>query len=535
MSGTVFFNGKIYTPAGVAEALLADGQTIAAVGRKGDVLERAEGAERIDLGGRLMLPGFIDGHMHFLAYALSLEQADLTGCRSVHEVRDRLKSFLDWEKPASGEWVSGRGWNHEHFDEPRIFTRDDLDGLAPDNPVILSRVCGHVAVLNSRALEILGITADSRFPGGVVDLDGTGRPTGVIRETAVEWAHSRKPLPDGEKLRGLVARAGAAAAASGLTSIHSDDLGSVGGDFEAILGLYLGLDGEGKMPVRITEQLLLRNGKALDGFLASGWRTGDGSPAFHIGPLKILTDGSMGGRTAFLREEYSDMPGVHGVPIYGAEELNDLVRTAHDAGMQVALHAIGDGALDMCLDALENARELNRREARHYIVHCQTGDMEQYRRMARLGVGAAIQPPFVPSDRPMALRRIGEDRAGKGYAWKSLLDLGIFLSAGSDCPVETFDPLWGIYTAVERKDRDGFPEGGWNPAQKLTVEEAVDLYTRGGAYASFEEHRKGTLQGGRLADLVVLDRDILSVPREEIPSAKAVLTMMGGRITFRDI
>lgn len=535
MNRTVFFNGKIYTPRGMAEALLADGQTIAAVGRNRDVLEGAEGAERIDLGGRLVLPGFIDGHMHFLAYALSLEQADLTGCRSVLEVRDRLKSFLEREKIAPEEWVRGRGWNHEHFGEPRIFTRDDLDDLAPSNPVILFRVCGHVAVLNSKALDVLGLTAGSRFPGGVVDLDEKGRPTGVIRETAVEWARSRQPLPDGDKLRRLVDRAGAAAAAAGLTSIHSDDLGSVGGDYRTILDLYTGLDGEGKMPVRITEQLLLRNRKALDGFLASGWRTGDGSPAFHVGPLKILTDGSMGGRTAFLREEYSDMPGVYGVPIYGAEELNDLVWTAHSSGMQVALHAIGDGALDMCLDALEKARERNLRKARHYIVHCQMGDMERYHRMARLGVGAAIQPPFVPSDRPMALKRIGEKRSRTGYAWKTLLDLGIFLSAGSDCPVETFDPLWGIYTAVARKDRDGFPEGGWNPAQKLTVEEAVDLYTRGGAYASFEEHKKGTLQAGKYADLVVLDRDILAVPEEEIPAGKAVLTMMGGKITFREI
>ena len=534
MSRTVFFNGKIYTPRGREEALLVDGQTIAAVGRSGDVLERAEGAERIDLEGRLMLPGFIDGHMHFLAYALSLEQADLTGARSVHEVRDRLKSFLDREKPAAGEWVSGRGWNHELFGDPGTSTGAALAAPVPPNPVSRPRGGGQGGVLNPMARETLGIPADSRFSGGVVDLDDTGRPTGVIRETAVEWAHSRTPNPDGDKLRRLVARAGAAAAAAGLTSIHSDDLGSVGGDWGAILGLYLGLDGEGKMPVRITEQLLLRNRAALDRFLASGWRTGDGSPAFHIGPLKILTDGSMGGRTAFLREEYSDMPGVYGVPIYTAGELNDLVWTAHSAGMQLALHAIGDGALDMCLDALEKARERNLRKARHYIVHCQMGDMDQYHRMARLGVGAAIQPPFVPSDRPMALRRIGEDRARRGYAWKTLLDLGIFLSGGSDCPVETFDPLWGIYTAVTRKDRDGVPEGGWNPAQKLTVEEAVDLYTRGGAYASFEEHKKGTLQAGKLADLVVLDRDIFSVPEEGIPAAKPVLTMMGGKITFRD-
>jgi hypothetical protein len=201
--------------------------------------------------------------------------------------------------------------------------------------------------------------------------------------------------------------------------------------------------------------------------------------------------------------------------------------------MQVATHAIGDGALNMCLDAMERALLIKPRDARHYIVHCQMGDMEQYRRMARLGVGAAIQPPFVPSDRPMALKRIGEERALAGYAWKTMKELGVFLSGGSDSPVEKFDPLWGIYTAVTRKDENSLPQGGWNPSQKFTVAEAVDLYTRGGAYASFEEHRKGTLAEGMLADVVVLDRDIFSIPEDEIKEARVDLTMVGGRIVHR--
>ncbi len=532
MSRFVFYNGRIAVPGGFAGGMAVEGQTISRLGSSEDVLATKE-AERIDLGGRLVLPGFIDGHMHFLAYALSLEQADLLGCRSVNEVRARFRDFLDATDPSPGEWIIGRGWNHEIFDDARIFTKEDLDDLSPDNPAILARVCGHVVVLNSRALSLLGLTGGSRFPGGVVDLDSAGQPTGVVRESVVEWVRSRIPLPGPEKLRKLVERAGEKAAEFGLTSIHSDDLGSVGGNFRAVMDLYLSLDREGAMPVRITEQFLLRNRQALDAFLATGWRTGDGVPSFHVGPLKILTDGSMGGRTALLRDEYSDAPGVLGVPIYERDELNDLVLTAHRAGMQVATHAIGDGSLDMCLDAMELALAGSPREARHYIVHCQMGDMEQYGRMARLGVGAAIQPPFVPSDRPMALKRIGEKRALSGYAWKTMKDLGIFLSGGSDCPVESCNPLWGIYTAVARTDENGFPEGGWNPSQKFTVEEAVDLYTRGGAYASFEEHRKGRLAEGMLADVVVLDRDIFTVPAAEIKDTKVSLAMTGGRIVHR--
>ncbi len=530
---TVFYNGKIALPGGFASAIAVNGQIITAVGGSDNVLAGSGGAEKIDLGGRLVLPGFNDGHMHFLAYALSLEQGDFTGSSSLSEVRSRFRSLLVRTNPKEGEWILGRGWNHEHFDEQRIFTREDLDDLSPRNPVLLTRVCGHVAVLNSTALALLGITGESRFPGGVVDLDDRGEPTGVVRETAVEWARSQIPLPDSARLRRLVARGGEEAAKVGLTSIQSDDLGTVGGDFRKVIDLYLTLDREGEMPLRITEQFLLRTQEDLEEFLAEGWRTGDGSPFFHVGPLKILTDGSMGGRTALLREEYSDMPGVRGVAIYPQEELDRLVLTASRAGMQVAAHAIGDGALDMCLDTMEKGLKAAPRAARHFIVHCQMGDFAQYQRMARLGVGAAIQPPFVPSDRPMALKRIGERRALSGYAWKTLLDLGIFLSGGSDCPVETFNPLWGIAAAVTRQDERGNPAGGWNPSQKLTVEEAVDLYTRGGAYASFEEDRKGTLEAGKYSDLVVLSRDIFSIPEEEIQFVEADLTMAGGKITHR--
>lgn len=534
MKRKVFYNGKIAVPGAFLEGMAVEGQRIAFLGSSEEALS-IQDAEKIDLGGRLALPGFIDGHMHFLAFALSLERADFLGCGSMDEVRSRLRAFLEARKPEPGEWIVGRGWNHEHFDDGRLPSKDDLDDLTPDNPTLLARVCGHVVVLNSRAIHLLGLTGESRFAGGVVDLDDSGEPTGIIRESVVEWAGSKLPLPGPEKLRKLVARAGEETAKLGLTSIHSDDLGIVGGDYHGIMDLYLSLDRDGKMPARITEQLLLRNRGALDLFLSTGWRTGDGTPCFHVGPLKILTDGSMGGRTALLRNEYADAPGVFGVPIYGCEELEDLVRTAHRAGMQVATHAIGDGALNMCLDAMEKALSERPRDARHYIVHCQMGDMEQYRRMARLGIGAAIQPPFVPSDRPMALKRIGEERALSGYAWKTMKDLGIFLSGGSDSPVENCDPLWGVYTAVTRMDGNGYPKGGWNPSQKLTVAEALDLYTRGGAYASFEEHRKGTLAEGMLADVVVLDRDIFSLPEEELMEAKALLTMVGGRILFRSL
>ncbi|PKL02130.1 MAG: hypothetical protein CVV55_06005, partial [Synergistetes bacterium HGW-Synergistetes-2] len=297
MSKSVFYNGKIAVPGGFVEGMAIEGQNIVCLGSSEEVCEIWD-AEKIDLAGRLALPGFIDGHMHFLAYALSLERADLLGCLSVNEVRSRLRAFLDERRPEPGEWVVGRGWNHELFDDNRILTKEDLDDLTPVNPAMLARVCGHIVVLNSRAITLLGLTGESRFAGGVVDLDDGGEPTGVIRESVVEWAGSKLPLPGPEKLRKLVVRAGEETAKVGLTSIHSDDLGSVGGDFQTIIDLYISLCKEDEMPVRITEQLLLRNRPALDHFLSTGWRTVDGMPFFHIGPLKILTDGSMGGRTA---------------------------------------------------------------------------------------------------------------------------------------------------------------------------------------------------------------------------------------------
>ncbi len=533
MNRVALYNGRVRTPFGYAGAVLVEGQTIAAVGNNEEILAAAKGAERIDLGGRLLLPGFVDGHMHFLACALAMDQLNLTGCRSVEELRGMVRTFRDDRKLAPGEWIVGRGWNHEHFADGRIPTKEDLDDVTPGNPVLLVRVCGHVATLNSLGLRTLDISRESRFSGGVVDLDERGEPTGVLRETAVQYARMKTGTSAPDRLRSALVRAGADLAKVGLTSLCSDDLGSVQGDFRALFDLYLGLERDGAMPVRVTEQLLLKDRGALDDFLSTGWRTGDGTPFFHVGPLKILTDGSMGGRTALLREEYSDMKGVLGVPIHGQDELQDLIWTAHRAGMQIATHAIGDGALDLCLDGMEKALVRAPRKARHYIVHCQMGDMGQYRRMAHLGIGAAIQPPFVPSDRPMALKRIGEARALSGYAWKTLLNLGIFLSGGSDAPVESFSPLWGIYTAVTRQDEKGEPEGGWNPSQKLTVEEAVDLYTAGGAYSSFDEHHKGTIEAGKLADMVALDRDIFTIPEEEIRDVRVSLTLTGGRCTHR--
>ncbi len=534
MKRTALYNGKVRTPSGYAEAVLVEGQTISCVGRNEEVLGYPVD-EKVNLGGRLTLPGFIDGHLHLLAYGLSLANLDLTGARSVEEVRSRIRIFQEKRRLSPEEWLVAIGWNDEQFSEGRIPTREDLDDLVPENPAILVRICGHVATVNTVGLRLLGITGATRLPQGVADLDDSGEPTGVLREGAVSYAHSKRPAAGRDALRTALLRGGTEMARWGLTSVHSDDLASAGGDVELLLDLYGSMDGEGVMPLRVTEQLLLRDRKALDKFLAMGWRTGDGAPCFHIGPLKLLTDGSMGGRTALLRSGYSDMPQVRGMPIYGQEELDDLVGTAHRAGMQVATHAIGDGALDMCLHAFEAALARHPREARHYIVHCQMGDMEQYRRMARLGIGAAIQPPFVPSDRLMALRRIGKKRALAGYAWKTLLELGIFLSGGSDAPVESFSPLWGIASAVTRQDEAGEPAGGWNPSQKLTVEKAVDLYTKGGAYASFEEHRKGTIEVGKLADVVVLDRDIFTVPPKELKNVQVDLTMVGGRCTHRAI
>jgi predicted amidohydrolase YtcJ len=415
----------------------------------------------------------------------------------------------------------------------RVPNRHDLDDISPRNPVILTRICGHVAVLNTAALQMAGITADTRVEGGVVGIGDDGKPDGVLSEGAIRYAYRSIPRLDDDDMRRLLEKYGPHVASFGLTHLNTDDVGMFNFDFRRAIHFYTEAEGDGKLPFRVRQQIMLPKRELLVDFLSEGWRTGDGTPFYQIGPLKLITDGSLGGRTAFLQEDYRDAPGERGVAMFEQNELNELIFIAHSSGMQVAAHAIGDGALEMCLNAFENAQAASPGIIRHQIVHAQIADDRQLDRMKALHVGAAIQPCFAPSDREMAVEHLGRAWASRSYRWKTMLRKGIALSAGSDAPIESLRPLDGVHAAVTRQSQAGSPEGGWIPEEKLSVAEAISLYTWGGAWHGGNEKRRGEIAPGRDADLTVLEQDPFLIPPADLWRIGVAMTFCGGRVTYR--
>jgi predicted amidohydrolase YtcJ len=528
-------NGRIHTPLGVREALSIEGGRIAELGTNSDIApgSGAADAEIFDLKGRSVFPGFGDSHMHLMAWLESQELLDLRACRSIQELREALRAHIE-AHPAEGGWCRGRGWNDANMRDGRVPNRHDLDDLSPHNPVILTRICGHVAVLNTAALQLVGITADTHIDGGVVGIGDDGEPNGVLSEGAIRYAYRSIPRLQDDDMRRLLEKYGPQVASFGLTHLNTDDIGMFGFDFRRAIAFYTGAERDGKLPFRVRQQCMLPRRELLVDFLSEGWRTGDGTPFYQIGPLKLISDGSLGGRTAFLLQDYNNAPGERGIAMFEQSELNELISIAHSSGMQVAVHAIGDGALEMCLNAFEAAQALSPGIIRHQIVHAQIADDRQLDRMKTLHVGAAIQPCFAPSDREMAVENLGEAWARRSYRWKTMLRKGIALSAGSDAPIESLRPLEGIYAAVTRQDQAGEPEEGWMPEERLSVAEAISLYTWGNAWHGGNEKRRGEIAPGRDADLAVLEQDPFLIPPSDLWRMGVAMTFCGGRITYRN-
>jgi predicted amidohydrolase YtcJ len=529
-------NGCIHTPLGVREALSIEGGRIAELGTNSDIAPRSETAaetETFDLKGRSVFPGFGDSHMHLMAWMESQELLDLRACRSIQELRSSLRTHIE-AHPNEGGWYRGRGWNDANMEDGRVPNRHDLDDLSPHNPVILTRICGHVAVLNTAALQLVGITADTRIDGGVVGVGDDGEPDGVLSEGAIRYAYRSIPRLQDDDMRRLLEKYGPQVASFGLTHLNTDDIGMFGFNFRRAIDFYTGAERDGKLPFRVRQQFMLPKRELLVDFLSEGWRTGDGTPFYQIGPLKLISDGSLGGRTAFLLEDYKDAPGERGIAMFEQNELNELISIAHSSGMQVAVHAIGDGALEMCLDAIEAAQAASPGIIRHQIVHAQIADDRQLDRMKTLHTGAAIQPCFAPSDREMAVEHLGEAWAVRSYRWKTMLRKGIALSAGSDAPIESLRPLDGVHAAVTRQNQAGEPEEGWTPEEKLSVAEAISLYTWGNAWHGGNEKRRGEIALGRDADLAVLEQDPFLTPPADLWRIGVAMTFCGGRVTYRN-
>lgn len=535
----IFLNGKIITMDSLVpkvEALYIKDGKIAAAGGNSEILGyKSEETETIDLKGKLMVPGFNDSHMHLLNYGSSLLDVNLVEVKSIDEMIRSTKQFIRDNKIPPDKLIHGRGWNHDYFSEKRFPNRYDLDKISTTQPVLLSRACGHASVVNSRALQILGITRNTpQVEGGHFDVDENEEPLGIFRENAIGLVSPLIKEPSIEEIKRMIMSAASRANSKGITSVQSDDLLSVTDEnFTKVIKAYEELRDEGKLTLRVNEQSRFENIDCFNGFINMGYKTGVGDEYFKIGPLKLMADGSLGARTAYLTQPYSDDSSTSGISVLTQEELDSLITFAHNAGMQVAVHCIGDGAMYMVFNSIEKAQRQNYREdARHSIVHCQITDEVLLNKFREQNVIAHIQPIFLHYDLHIVEDRIGRDRAGTTYNWKGLLQRGVHIACGSDCPVEAFDVLPGIYAAVTRKDLKGYPEGGWLPEQSLTVMEALHGFTLGAAYASFEENIKGSITPGKLADLVVLSEDIFEIDPDRIKDVEVEMTFLGGKRVF---
>lgn len=534
----ILYNGSIITvdreiPA--ARAVAVQGGLIKAVGEDREILAlRQAGTEVLDLQGKGVVPGFNDSHMHMFGYALTRGMVDLRRSTGIDDLIAAIRGYIQENGIGGGAWVFGWGWDQTGFREKRMPNREDLDRVSAEHSIVLMRTCGHVCSVNTVALKGAGIFESAPpVEGGHVDVDGSGKPTGILKEKAMDLVLSLFPPMDKEMLKALIIMAADDFLRAGLTSVQTDDLANFSGSAEELLQAYFELDSGGQMPLRVNAQLLLPSMDKLRAFLELGHKTGDGNDFFKIGPLKLLTDGSLGGRTAALAAAYADAPGDCGIPIFSREELELLVGTAHAAGMQVAAHAIGDGAIEMVLDAYKTAQEkYPRRDPRFRVIHASLARPDLLERFRAQGVVADIQPAFVPSDYPFIEERLGHKRADWAYCWKEFVKRGISLGGGSDCPVETHDPLQGLHAALTRQDTAGNPSGGWRPEQRLSLEEALQIYTLGSAYCTFEEQSKGSITPGKLADLVVLSHDIGRIEPNAIKDVTVEKTILNGRIVY---
>jgi predicted amidohydrolase YtcJ len=532
-SETVFVGGAVYTMDTAhprAEAVAVSGSLIVDVGDEPSVRGKCgKDAGVVHLRpGEIVLPGLIDAHGHLHSLGRSIVEVRLFGTRSREECAERVRERQRSTPP--GRWIRGRGWDQNDWEETTFPTAGGLQGTEA-NPVYLVRVDGHAAWLNRKALEVCGITRDTPDPeGGRVVRDGHGEPTGVLVDNAKELATAKMPDPSPEELDHRMR-----AAVDDLIRFGLVGVGDAGTTADELASLER-LAARGELPLRVYSMLDGEQPSLLSRFLAAGPSVLGGG-RIVVRSVKMYADGALGSRGAALLEPYDDDPGNRGLLVTPPDSLYSVARRALAAGFQMCTHAIGDGGNRVTLDAYERAlREVEGAVAsdhRFRIEHCQVVNNDDFARFEELGVIPSMQPTHATSDMYWAEKRIGPERILGAYAWRRFLDAGNPLPLGSDFPVESANPLLGIYAAVTRTDAEGWPEGGWYPDQRLTVEEAVRGFTASAAYAEFAEDVRGTIEPGKYADLVVLDRDIFTCDPREIREAKVVLTMVGGEVVYR--
>ncbi|TCT24956.1 hypothetical protein EDD68_10423 [Melghiribacillus thermohalophilus] len=527
--GKLWYGGTIYTmgrEGETVEAVFTDRGKIVDTGRK-SVLEnqyKHKIEHQIDLQNNVMYPGWIDSHLHIIGHGERLLRLDLAYVQSPQELMQKI-----WEKdqtlPAD-EWLIGEGFNENQWDEPRIIHRREIDRICPDRPVVLTRVCRHALIANTKAMELAGITRNTCNPqGGLIDRDEQGEPTGFFLDRAQDLIRQAMPVVNDQYLETAISLAVDDLVQHGIVGGHSEDLNYYGGFNRTYHAFLSSINGRER---KFRAHLLVHH-EVIDDMEKAGLDYKKGTEWIEMGAMKIFADGALGGRTAWLSEPYEDEPDTTGVAIHSTEDLEKLIQQARQKTLPVAVHAIGDKAVETIVELLQ-AYPVDQGK-RDRIIHAQIMRDDLFKKMKSLNLVVDIQPTFVTSDFPWVLDRIGKTRATHAYPWKTFIKHGIVCAGGSDAPIEEINPLKGIEAAVVRKsDHDGKIYG---ESERLTPYEAVSLYTKGAAYAIGNEHKQGKIRKGFLADFTILDRDLFQINPEEISKAQVQMTVIDETIVYQ--
>ena len=529
----LLYNGKVFTADEkftVAEAVAVDGERIVAVGTSSELKNKYQAAKEIDLKGKLVTPGFNDAHVHFFRGALSLLTVNLFDSKSVDEAKSRVAAKA--KETRTGEWIVGRGWDHTLWGN-KFPTRQDLDAVAPNNPVYLVRVDGHVGWANSAALKLAKIDKNTKNPeGGEIERDANGEATGILKETAQETVGGLIPQPNAEQQNKGMELALKMARELGITSVQDNS------GYETTK-LYREFLKANKLTVRVAEwQDFEDSVEKLKQQRTEFASFKDDANRLKLTALKGYVDGTLGSKTAAMLAPFSDDAGNSGIPRRLSEELTRMIVERDAAGFQIALHAIGDKANRMALDGFEEAAiqgvDINSPPGgkRHRIEHAQVVNPKDFKRFAHLEIIASMQPTHAVSDKRWAESRLGEYRVLGAYSWHLMKSYNVHVPFGTDFPVEAINPYATIHAAVSRQDADGIPVGGWQPQERLSIEDAIRCHTYESAYAEFAEKEKGEIKVGMLADLVVHSKDLTTIEHKEILTTAPVYTIFNGQIIY---
>ena len=535
MTKKLLFNGNIITMDAERKSagnLLIEGEAICKVDLSAAEIEQLKDVEAVDLAGTTCIPGFHDSHMHLIEYGYNKKYCvDLSGAGSIEEVIKMMQSFIEERALPEGSWVMGMRWNQENFKEKRLLTRKDLDRISDKHYIFTKRVCIHIAAVNSKLLELCGVNRDTFREDENIGRYADGRPNGLIYEDAISGIIlQKKPPLTVEEIEGIIADTTREIKGKGFSAVQSDDMKAFS-DFQSkenIVRAYDNLRNRGELPIRVFEQVQV---SSLEEFLQiqEFLKEVKDDELFSHNRLKLILDGSLGASTAAMETPYKGTTDHYGILNFRDEELNQLVEFAYMNNMQVMCHCIGERAINQAIRMIGRYQKRYGQDRRPRLVHCQICTKEQVEQMAQLQMMADIQPAFVPADYRAVYEKIEAAEQFALYPWKTMLDRGIRISSSSDAPVESYDALYGIQTATTRAAIDGSPQGGWLPTEKLSVEEALRLYTETPAYSVFMEEKIGKIKEGFKADLTILDQNPLETAPELIYLISAVKTFCNGR------